>query len=136
MPGHSYNVGFAGHVSLAQVFWISDSRGQPERFYITADRPLSIAEHFSGFGSELKDLRKRLRGLDHVELHNAFPAYGASLRRKLGIGSEQALELFNQTVSMKSVGNLTEFVRERMLQAADTERRIAERSEERRVGEE
>ena len=124
--GHFYNEGFDRHVCLAQVFWISDSRGQPERFYITADRPLSIAEHFSGFGSELKDLRKRLRGLDHVELHNAFPAYGASLRRKLGIGSEQALELFNQTVSMKSVGNLTEFVREHMLQAADTERRIAE----------
>ncbi len=124
--GHFYNEGFDRHVCLAQVFWISDSRGQPERFYVAADRPLSIAEHFSGFGHELKDLRKRLRGLEHVELHNAFPAYGASLRRKLGIGSEQALELFNQTVSMKSVGNLTEFVREHMLQAADTERRIDE----------
>ena len=124
--GHFYNEGFDRHVCLAQVFWISDSRGQPERFYIAADRSLSIAEHFSAFGHDLKDLRKRLRGLDHVELHNAFPAYGASLRRKLGIGSEQALELFNQTVSMKSVGNLTEFVREHMLQAADTERRIDE----------
>lgn len=124
--GHFYNEGFDRHVTLAQVFWISDSRGQPERFYIAADRALSIEAHFSGFGSELKDLRKRLRGLDHVELHNTFPAYGASLRRKLGIGSEQALELFNQTVSMKSVGNLTEFVREHMLQAADTEQRIDE----------
>src|SRR5690625_7487328 len=103
MPGHSYNVGFAGHVSLAQVFWISDSRAQPERFYITADRPLSIAEHFSGFGSELKDLRNRRRGRDHVELHNAFPAYGASLRRKLGIGSEQALGLFKQTGLTRSI---------------------------------
>jgi len=124
--GHFYNEGFDRHVTLAQVFWISDSRGQPERFYIAADRPLSIAEDFSGFGDDLKDLRKRLRALDHVELHNAFPAYGASLRRKLGIGSDQALELFNQTVSMKSVGNLTEFVREHMLQAADTDQRIDE----------
>jgi len=124
--GHFYNEGFDRHVTLAQVFWISDSRGQPERFYIAADRPLSIAEDFSGFGDDLKDLRKRLRALEHVELHNAFPAYGASLRRKLGIGSDQALELFNQTVSMKSVGNLTEFVREHMLQAADTDQRIDE----------
>jgi len=124
--GHFYNEGFDRHVTLAQVFWIADSRGQPDRFYVVADRPLSIAEHFSGFGSDLKDLRKRLRALDHVELHTAFPAYGSSLRRKLGIGSEQALELFNQTVSMKSVGNLTEFVREHMLQAAETAERIDE----------
>jgi uncharacterized protein YPO0396 len=124
--GHFYNQGFDRHVTLAQVFWISDSRGQPERFYIAADRPLTIEEHFSGFGNDLKELRKRLRALDHVELYTAFPAYGASLRRKLGIASEQALELFNQTVSMKSVGNLTEFVREHMLQAADTGQRIDE----------
>ena len=124
--GHFYNEGFDRHVTLAQVFWIADARGQPDRFYIAADRPLSIAEHFSGFGSDLKDLRKRLRALDHVDLHTAFPAYGSSLRRKLGIGSDQALELFNQTVSMKSVGNLTEFVREHMLQAADTDQRIDE----------
>ncbi len=124
--GHFYNQGFDRHVTLAQVFWISDHRGQPDRFYLVADRPLTIHEHFSGFGSDLNDLRKRLRALDHVELHTAFPAYGASLRRKLGIASDQALELFNQTVSMKSVGNLTEFVREHMLQAAETEQRISE----------
>jgi len=124
--GHFYNEGFDRHVTLAQVFWISDSRGQPERFYVATDRPLTIEEHFAGFGNDLKALRKRLRALDHVELHTAFPAYGASLRRKLGIASDQALELFNQTVSMKSVGNLTEFVREHMLQAADTSQRIDE----------
>ncbi|WP_239056804.1 ATP-binding protein [Wenzhouxiangella limi] len=124
--GHFYNEGFDRHVTLAQVFWVSDTRGQPERFYIVADRPLSIDVHFSGFGSDLNELRKRLRALEHVELHTAFPAYGASLRRKLGSASDQALELFNQTVSMKSVGNLTEFVREHMLQAADTAQRIDE----------
>ncbi|MFP4334290.1 MAG: ATP-binding protein [Wenzhouxiangella sp.] len=124
--GHFYNEGFDRHVTLAQVFWISDTRGQPDRFYLVADRALSIHEHFSDFGSDLNGLRKRLRALEHVELHTAFPAYGASLRRRLGIASEQALELFNQTVSMKSVGNLTEFVREHMLQAAETGQRIEE----------
>lgn len=124
--GHFYNEGFDRHVSLAQVFWISDSRGQPERFYVVAEIPLTIEEHFSGFGSDLNDLRKRLRALEHLELHSAFTAYGGSLRRKLGIASDQALELFNQTVSMKSVGNLTDFVREHMLQAAETGQRIDE----------
>ena len=39
----------------------TDAGGQPERFYLTADAEMSIAEHFSDFGSELPNLRKRLR---------------------------------------------------------------------------
>ncbi len=123
---HFYNAGFDRHVTLAQVFWISDAQGQPDRFYVAADVPLSIGEHFSNFGSDLKDLRKRLRDADHVELFNSFPPYGNALRRRLGIDNEQALDLFNQTVSMKSVGNLTEFVREHMLQPTDAAQRIDE----------
>jgi len=121
---HFHNAGFDRHVTLAQVFWMTDTRGQPDRFYVVADIAMSIEEHFSGFGTDLKDLRKRLRQTEHVELHTSFPAYGAALRRRLGIASEQALDLFNQTVSMKSVGNLTEFVREHMLQPAEITARI------------
>ena len=123
---HFHNAGFDRHVTLAQVFWIADAQGQPDRFYVSADVPLSIGEHFSNFGSDLKDLRKRLRDADHVELFNSFPPYGNALRRRLGIDNEQALDLFNQTVSMKSVGNLTEFVREHMLQPTDAAQRIDE----------
>jgi uncharacterized protein YPO0396 len=32
---------------------------QPERFFVVSQAPLSIAEHFSGFGSDLKRLRRR-----------------------------------------------------------------------------
>src|SRR6266536_81018 len=39
--------------------------------------------------------------------------------RRLGIESEQAMELFHQTVSMKSVGNLNDFVRSHMLEPFD-----------------
>ena len=112
-------------VTLAQVFWLKDVQGQPARLYVVADAPLSIAEHFSGFGTEIGQLRKRLRGLSAVETHDAFPAYGAAWRRRFGIENEQALDLFYQTVSMKSVGNLTEFVREHMLEAFPVEPRIA-----------
>ncbi|MEX0915943.1 MAG: ATP-dependent exonuclease SbcCD, C subunit-like protein, partial [Wenzhouxiangellaceae bacterium] len=69
-------------------------------------------------------MRKRLRQTPHLELFDSFPPYGAALRRRLGIASDQALELFNQTVSMKSVGNLTDFVRDHMLQAFPVEDRI------------
>jgi uncharacterized protein YPO0396 len=122
--GHFYNEGYDQHVTLAQVFWIRDTQGQPDRFFVVSDRALTIAEHFADFGSDIRDLRKRLRGLSHTEVHDTFPPYGASFRRRFGIETEQALELFNQTVSMKSVGNMTEFVRSHMLERFPVEPRI------------
>ena len=44
----------------------------------------------------------------------------------MGIKNEQALNLFYQTVSLKSIGNLTSFVREQMLDAGDIETKIDE----------
>ena len=122
--GHFHNEGFGQDVTLAQVFWMKDTQGQPARFFVVADGELSIAEHFADFGTDLADLRKRLRGLPRVELHDTFPPYGGAFRRRFGIDNEQAMELFNQTVSMKSVGNLTEFVRGHMLEAFPVEDRI------------
>ena len=58
---------------------------------------------------------KRLRKAA-AEVVDTFPPYGAAFRRRFGIENEQALDLFHQTVSMKSVGNLTDFVREHMLE--------------------
>jgi len=113
--GVFHNEGYDQTVSLAQVFWLRESHGQPERFYLGAERELSIAADFAGFGSEIAQLRKKLRGLG-AELHDSFPPYAAWFRRRFGIENEQALELFHQTVSMKSVGNLTDFVRSHMLE--------------------
>ncbi len=122
--GEFHNEGYEQTVTLAQVFWFKDPRGQPERFYVVAESALAIAEHFSGFGSDVNQLKKRLRASAGVTLHDSFPAYGADFRRRFGIGSEQAMDLFHQTVSMKSVGNLTEFVREHMLEPFPVQPRI------------
>jgi uncharacterized protein YPO0396 len=122
--GVFHNEGFDQTVTLAQVFWLKDARGQPERFYVVADSALTIAEHFTGFGADIGQLRKRLRALPGVNLHDSFPSYGAEFRRRFGIGNEQAMDLFHQTVSMKSVGNLTDFVRDHMLEAFPVEARI------------
>lgn len=121
--GEFHNEGFEETITLAQVFWFKDPRGQPERFYVVADRTLAIADDFSGF-ADINQLRKRLRGAAGVTLHDSFQAYGADFRRRFGIASEQAMDLFNQTVSMKSVGNLTEFVREHMLEPFPVQARI------------
>ncbi|WP_286828306.1 MULTISPECIES: ATP-binding protein [Kordiimonas] len=122
---HFHNADFGSDVTLAQVFWLKDYIGQPERFYCVADRKLSICEDFGDFGSEIATLKKRLKAdKSSTEIFDSFPPYGAAFRRRFGIETEQALELFHQTVSMKSVGNLTEFVRSHMLEPFDAESRI------------
>ena len=118
------NEGFGLACTLAQVFWMKDQLGQPARFYVLADRDLGIASDFSDFGADIGDLRKRLRQVEGIELFDSFQAYSGAFRRVFGIDNEQALELFNQTVSMKSVGNLTDFVREHMLEPFEGEERI------------
>ncbi|MDE2607589.1 MAG: ATP-dependent exonuclease SbcCD, C subunit-like protein [Burkholderiales bacterium] len=117
------NEGYDQSVTLAQVFWLKDPQGQPARLFVAAERDLSIAGDFAGFGAEITTLRKKLRA-SGCELFDSFPSYGAWFRRRFGIEHEQALELFHQTVSMKSVGNLTDFVRTHMLEPFDVGGRI------------
>jgi uncharacterized protein YPO0396 len=115
------NEGYDETVTLAQVFYLrnGDVGGQPDRFYVTADSALSVSGQFAGFGTDMNSLRRKLRALPGARLHDGFPEYGRDFRRRLGIESEQAMELFHQTVSMKAVGNLTDFVREHMLEPFD-----------------
>ena len=103
---------------------MKDATSQPARFYAACERDLSIASDFSGFGSEMVRLRKQLRSND-VSVFDSFPPYCAWFKRRFGINNEQALDLFHQTVSLKSVGNLTDFVRRHMLEAFDVAPRIS-----------
>ena len=121
------NPGYDATVTLAQVLWLrTGDAGQPDRFYVTADRPLSVTADFADFGFDMSALRRRLRTASGVRVHDAFPDYGKDFRRRLGIESEQAMELFHQTVSMKSVGNLTDFVRDHMLEPFDAAKAVAD----------
>jgi uncharacterized protein YPO0396 len=121
--GVFHNAGYDQIVTLAQVFWMKDTQGQPARFYVGAERALTIATDFAHFGSDITALRKKLRG-QGSEVFDTFPPYGSWFRRRFGIENEQALDLFHQTVSMKSVGNLTDFVRSHMLEPFDVAPRI------------
>jgi uncharacterized protein YPO0396 len=117
------NDGYDETVTLAQVFQQRESAGQPYRFFVTATKALSIGNDFADFGSDLRDLRRRLRAAG-TTVYDEFGKYATALRRLLGIRSEQALELFHQTVSMKSVGNLNDFVRDHMLEPSDATDRV------------
>ena len=86
---------------------------------------MSIISEFANFGSEMSRLRKQLRDLPNVTLFASFSEYADHFCRIVGIRQrETALDLFFQTVSMKSVGNLTDFVRNQMLGRTDVRDRI------------
>jgi len=122
--GYFYNAGYDSKVTLAQVFWCKEEAGQPERLFLISSDELSIRADFSQFGNDLLLLKKRLRQRKNTELFDSFNQYSAAFRRRLGIESEQALELLYQTVSMKAVGNLTDFVRQHMLEEPPVQERV------------
>jgi len=122
--GCFYNAAYDSYVTLAQVFWCKEDQNQPARFYVISQGALSIDEHFSQFGSDILDLKKRLKRRQSIQVLDSFKEYSAEFRRLLGIESEQALELLYQTVSMKAVGNLTDFVRLHMLEETPVQARI------------
>ncbi|MDO5116822.1 MAG: SbcC/MukB-like Walker B domain-containing protein [Synergistaceae bacterium] len=121
--GHFHNGSLGADLTLAQVFWLDHNRAQPERLYALAEKDLSIREHFSNFGVEIKGLRKKLREAG-IDIFDSYPQYHGAFSRIFGIRSEQALNLFNQTVSMKTIGDLTSFVRSHMLEKFDAASRI------------
>jgi len=107
------NVGLGQSVTLAQVFYLQQD--QVKKFYVLAQQDRSIIKDFSNFGSNINALKKRLRQADQHEVFDSFTDYSNRFRQIFGIRQPEALDLFYQTVSMKSVGNLTDFVRDQML---------------------
>ena len=121
-----YNHGLLQNITLAQVFWLKDGKRNPERFFIIAQTSLNIAKHFSNFGDNILKLKKNLGNLAHVLVLDSFKDYSNKFRQLFGIQNEQALDLFYQTISMKSIGNLTEFVRSHMLEKSDISNSLQE----------
>ncbi|MCK5918117.1 MAG: AAA family ATPase, partial [Cocleimonas sp.] len=118
-----YNPDIKQGMTLAQVFWLKEGNHNPERFYLTCEKPLNIKQHFSNFAN-INTLKKRLRAREKLHISTTFREYSTLFRRYFGIQSEQALDLFYQTVSMKSVGNLTDFVRLHMLEKNEVESQL------------
>lgn len=113
------NEGFDLDVTLAQVWWLKRGERNPERFYVVANRPLELTRDFSNFGGNIPALKRRLRAMNHVHIEDSFERYAERFRRELGLNNQQALELFYQTVSLKSIDDLTHFIRKHMLEPTE-----------------
>jgi len=115
-----HDPGLSQFVTLAQFFWYQDGQKPPARFYVVADREMWVTRDFSKFDKDVRILKKRLKNSGRVQVFEDYTRYAEIFRRKFGIEQEQALDLFQQTISMKKVEALTEFVRANMLEVPNT----------------
>ncbi len=109
-------------VVLAQLFFTQSD--QLRKLYIVGPGHLSIATHFSGF--DRISVLKRSLAAQGAEVFDQFNDYSKRFRRTFGLRSKKALDLFNQTVSIKAIKDLNSFVRNHMLEAADIGQTIDE----------
>jgi len=117
------NEGYHESISLAQVFWIENEK--PQKLLIIREKlPLSIKDNFSNI-EDARELRKRMKDLPNTEVFDDnFSKYSQRFRQLFGMQTDKAIDLFYQTVSMKSVSSLTLFVREQMLERTEIKTQI------------
>lgn len=111
-------------VTLFQARWFVD--GELKRVFGIAHVPLSIEADFKPFdpmGNWKKTLELKYRRGEkrNVEYFDGPQKYAERLIKVFGMKSEKALPLFNQTVGIKVLGNLDDFIRTNMLEIHDTE---------------
>lgn len=114
-------IGKDGAFAAGIVLWFTDNDSAPSRFHFVAPAHLDIATHLLDHPNP-RAIRAALKS-GGATTFDTFRDYQKSLCRCLGLTSE-ALDLLVQTISMKQVGNLTDFVRNHMLDAPDTKARI------------
>ncbi len=113
------------YISLVQTRWFSGA--ELKRNFIVAYRKLSISEDFMPFdnnGEWKKRLKKRYPkqvSKEPLRYTDSPKEYGRWMRKVFGLRSDKAHTLFSQTIGLKVLGNLDEFVRLQMLEERDSE---------------
>ncbi len=111
-------------VTLFQVRYYQQT--DMKKFFGLAHKALTIEEDFKPFdlGGNWKrslDQRYNKAARKQVEWFDAASRYAQRMVEVLGMQSMQALQLFNQTVGIKVLGNLDEFIRTHMLEPRNME---------------
>lgn len=114
------NAGSLHTITLVQVRW-NTSAGL-RKVYIVAPYQLEIDLHFGKGHFDVKgEWRKRLsKQFPKTDIYDSFKEYAARFSDLFGL-KEKALSLFNQTVGIKVLGDLTPFIRQQMLEEPDAE---------------
>ncbi len=114
------NSGTQHTISLIQVRWFSN--GGLQKIFIISPYQLNINEHFGKDHFDFRgDWKKKLiKQYAKTEIYNSFKEYAARFSELFGL-RDKALSLFSQTVGIKVLGDLTNFIRQEMLEEASAE---------------
>ena len=111
-----YNEAYKTDVSIAQILWCMPS-GKVEKIYLVEKRRLSIEEDFNELG-DVDNIRRIIKERDFVTF-DSFTAYHKKFESMLfmdtDLGNRSPMSIFNQAVCIKDVKDLTQFIREHML---------------------
>jgi hypothetical protein len=107
-------------ITLVQVRWFSG--GGLKKVFIVAPYQLNINEHFGEGHFDIKGewKKKLIRQFPKADLFDSFKDYASRFSDLFGL-KEKALSLFNQTVGIKVLGDLTQFIRHQMLEEPEAE---------------
>jgi len=117
------------YVTLFQVRWFSGS--EMKRVFAIAHKPLHIEEDFrpfdlNGAWRRRIDQQYNKGSRKQVEWFDAASRYAQRLVEVMGMQSIQALSLFNQTMGIKVLGELNDFIRTNMLEPRNMEQEFQE----------
>jgi uncharacterized protein YPO0396 len=111
-----YNEAYKTDVSVAQVLWCMPS-GKVEKIYVVEKRKLSIEEDFNELG-DVDNIRRIIKEKG-MTTFDSFTAYHKKFESMLfmdtDLGNRSPMSIFNQAVCIKDVKDLTQFIREHML---------------------
>lgn len=114
------NAGTLHTITLVQVRWHTSAGLR--KVFIVSPYPLNITEHFGKGHFDTKgEWRKKLTKLfPKTDVYDSFKEYASRFSELFGL-KEKALSLFNQTVGIKVLGDLTQFMRQQMLEEPEAE---------------
>lgn len=112
-------------ITLAQTRWFVGS--EMKRSFVIAHKDLSIENDFFPFDASslwkkrLKQQYPKFGAKEMIEFFDSPGKYAEAMRRFFGMRSEKASILFSQTVGLKVLGNLDDFIRKNMLEETNIE---------------
>ena len=121
--GTFYNAVTKEYLTLLQVRWFANN--DLRKGYFVVPTALTIEEHLTPLDTG-GVWRKRLKKKLNADEFDSFTKYSQFFSRKFGLKSDKALSLFAQTVGIKVLGNLNDFIRTNMLEEHDAEAEFVE----------
>jgi uncharacterized protein YPO0396 len=103
-------------ITLAQFFWFES--GDLRKCLVISHHPFSLKNILASV-KRPADLRHNLRQLAHTTIFQSFEEYQNYFVQYVGLRSYKGMDLFNQVSTIKQIGDLSEFVRQNMLEDVD-----------------